>query len=182
MASGVAVLLAILLIVVPVYSENYVVNWDQGVTYDSWGSDKTINVGDTLEFKYGVTHSVMEVSSDDYSACSTSNTAQIHSDMDTTITLSTPGTHYFICATSGHCANGMKLAVTVSGGSTGSPPSTPSPPAGDGSNSPPVTPSSPNTPSYPSTPSKNGGAMLRVDTTLLKVVVLLVFGGLVVLG
>ncbi|XP_039141320.1 uclacyanin-2-like [Dioscorea cayenensis subsp. rotundata] len=162
------VFVCVLLVVVPVYSVNYGIDWSQGVNYDTWGSEKTINVGDTLEFKYGASHSVVEVSSDYYNACSYSNTDQVHTDMDTTITLSTPGTHYFICGTPGHCSGGMKLAVSVSGSSSGSP-LTPSPPAGDGSNNSPTPPSSSSSPptnnsSSPASPAKkNGGAMLRVD-------------------
>lgn len=139
------------------------------------------------EFKYGASHSVIEVSSDYYNACSYSNTDQVHTDMDTTITLSTPGTHYFICGTPGHCSGGMKLAVSVSGSSSGSP-LTPSPPAGDGSNNSPTPPSSSSSPptnnsSSPASPAKkNGGAMLRVDAVLVKLVVLVVVVGVLVLG
>lgn len=42
------VFVCVLLVVVPVYSVNYGIDWSQGVNYDTWGSEKTINVGDTL--------------------------------------------------------------------------------------------------------------------------------------
>lgn len=87
--------------------------WASGVDYTTWASDKTFKVGDTLVFQYGASHNVAEVGSADYSACSASNSIQSFSDQDTKITLTKPGTRYFICGVTGHCAGGMKLAVTV---------------------------------------------------------------------
>ena len=52
----------------------------------------------------------------------------------TTIPLKTAGTHYFICGVVGHCSGGMKLAVTVTGGSSTTP-SGSSPPSSSGSGS-----------------------------------------------
>jgi hypothetical protein len=74
-------------------------------------------------FQYGAGHSVLEVSEADHSACSTSNPLRTHDgDSSTTVPLTKPGTRYFICGAAGHCASGMKLAVTVSdGGATSSP-------------------------------------------------------------
>lgn len=66
---------------------------------------------------------MLEVSEADHSACSASNPLRTHGDQSTTIPLTKPGTRYFICGTAGHCASGMKLAVTVSdGGATSSGP------------------------------------------------------------
>jgi len=61
-------------------------------------------------------HTVAEVSSADYSACSASNSIQSYSDQNTKIALTAPGTRYFICGTSGHCGNGMKIRVDVVAG------------------------------------------------------------------
>ena len=76
-------------------------------------------------------HTVAEVSSADYSACSASNSIQSYSDQNTKIALTAPGTRYFICGTPGHCGNGMKLAVTVAAAAATTPPasSSSSPPA-----------------------------------------------------
>jgi hypothetical protein len=80
-------------------------------------------------FQYSMLHTVAEVSSADYSACSASNSIQSYSDQNTKIALTAPGTRYFICGTSGHCGNGMKLAVTVAAAAATTPPASSSPPA-----------------------------------------------------
>ena len=67
-------------------------------------------------FQYSAAHSVLEVSAADHGACSASNPLRSHRDQSTTIPLTKPGTRYFICGAAGHCAAGMKLAVTISGG------------------------------------------------------------------
>ena len=76
-------------------------------------------------------HTVAEVSSADYSACSASNSLQSYSDQNTKIALTAPGTRYFICGTVGHCSGGMKLAVKVSAAAATAPAAS-SPPADDG--------------------------------------------------
>jgi hypothetical protein len=70
-------------------------------------------------FQYTSAHSVLEVSEADHSACSASNPLRSHRDQSTTVPLTKAGTRYFICGTPAHCASGMKLAITVSGGSDG---------------------------------------------------------------
>ncbi|CAL9044866.1 unnamed protein product [Musa banksii] len=86
-------------------------------------------VGD-LQGWYNGLHTLAEVGEADYKACSASNSIQTYTDQSTKITLTRPGSRYFICGTPGHCSSGMKLAVTVDGASSstpaGSPPSTPS--------------------------------------------------------
>ncbi|CAN4122331.1 unnamed protein product [Withania somnifera] len=97
--------------------------WGLGVNYGSWASAKTFNVGDSLVFNYPSGHTVDEVSSGDYNACSTSNSITSDSSGATTIPLKTAGTHYFICSVVSHCSGGMKLSVTVAaagGGGGGS--------------------------------------------------------------
>lgn len=71
-------------------------------------------------------HDVVEVPKSSYDACSTSN--QIGSTLTSTpasVSLTTPGDHYYICGFSGHCSMGQKLAITVasSPSTTGAPPS-----------------------------------------------------------
>ncbi|EMS47867.1 Blue copper protein [Triticum urartu] len=92
-----------------------------GLDYTTWTSDKTFAVGDTLVFNYtSKAHTVTEVNKSGYDACSGGNSLSNDDSGATTITLTTPGVHYFICDVAGHCAGGMKLAVTVTvaGGST----------------------------------------------------------------
>lgn len=99
-------------------------------------------------FQYGASHNVAEVGSSDYSACSATNSIQSFSDQDTKITLTKPGTRYFICGVSGHCSGGMKLAVKVAPAATTTPTPSTSP------DTPSETPSTPSeTPSTSTTPA-----------------------------
>jgi hypothetical protein len=93
-------------------------------------------------FQYSMMHTVAEVSSADFNACSASNAIQSYSDQNTKIALTAPGTRYFICGTAGHCGNGMKLAVTVPAAAATTPPASSSPPttpAAPGADTPPET-------------------------------------------
>ncbi|KAJ8625038.1 hypothetical protein MRB53_033568 [Persea americana] len=87
--------------------------WATNVDYSTWKSGKTFTVNDSLVFNYGGLHTVDEVKESDYKSCTTGNSISTDSSGATTIALKTPGKHYFICATPGHCSLGMKLAVTV---------------------------------------------------------------------
>ncbi|WVZ74382.1 hypothetical protein U9M48_022567 [Paspalum notatum var. saurae] len=121
--------------VAPAYATDYVVGdssgWSSGVDYTTWAKGKTFSVGDNLVFQYSAMHTVAEVSSADYSACSASNSIQSYTDQNTKIALTAPGTRYFICGTPGHCGNGMKVAVTVSAAAATTPAAS-SPPAAPG--------------------------------------------------
>ncbi|XP_062190967.1 blue copper protein-like [Phragmites australis] len=122
--------------------------WATGVDYTIWTSGKTFAANDTLVFNFGTgQHTVDEVSKSDYDTCSSSNTINTVSTGPATITLA-PGTHYYICGISGHCASGMKLAVNVGSGS--------------GSPATPATPATPGTPSTP-TASTPTGASARLQ-------------------
>ncbi|CAN6808249.1 hypothetical protein F2Q70_00008831 [Brassica cretica] len=136
-------LLLVLAIVPAALAVTYTVGdasqWDSGVDYTTWVKGKTFRVGDTLEFKYGPTHSVNEVNKAGYDSCG-GTPIDTHSGGDTTIDLEKVGTQYFICPTPGHCANGMKLAVTVVAASSGTP-AAPTPPS--------TTPGTPSTPGSP---------------------------------
>ncbi|XP_024012979.1 uclacyanin-3 isoform X2 [Eutrema salsugineum] len=124
--------------------------WESGVDYTTWVSGKTFRVGDTLEFKYGPTHSVSVVDKADFDACDSSAATEVFSDGDTSIDLTGVGTIHFICPTPGHCLGGMKLAIpvlaAVSSPATPSP-STPSPsPSPTSQQSPSTTSPSPSPP------------------------------------
>ncbi|KAF3320724.1 Blue copper protein [Carex littledalei] len=94
----------------------YIFDWATGVDYKAWASGKTFQVGNTLVFSYATrNHTVDEVSSADYSSCSSSNALSTDNSGSTSITLKMAGTHYFICGIPSHCSGGMKLAVTVTG-------------------------------------------------------------------
>lgn len=149
--------------------------WDTTGKYDEWAKGQTFSVGDSLVFTYGFTHTVDEVSEGDYTNCNSGNPISSAASSPTTIPLSAAGTRYFICGTSNHCNQGMKLAVTVASGSTspGTPPpsggSTPEPPSGGATPSPPsTTPSSPPPPRGGNAASSlGGGKSLMVGLSLV---------------
>ncbi|KAM7514546.1 hypothetical protein LguiA_004129 [Lonicera macranthoides] len=125
-----------------VYTVGDSAGWALSVDYDTWTGGKTFKVGDSLVFNYGSSHTVDEVSKSDYSSCAVGNSITSDNSGATTISLKTAGTHYFICGVVGHCSGGMKVAVTVTGGSSTTP-SGSSPPSssGTGSTTTPGTPS-----------------------------------------
>ncbi|XP_062217486.1 uclacyanin-3-like [Phragmites australis] len=158
--------LVLLAAVAAAYGEDYVVGdssgWSSGVDYTTWAKGKAFSVGDTLVFQYSMMHTVAEVSSADYSACSASNSIQSYSNQNTKVALTAPGTRYFICGTPSHCGNGMKLAVTVSPAAVTTPASPPDAPSAT-----PATPSAPGTetPSEETTPSTSTPAATTAPTT-----------------
>ena len=134
MASPSAALLALLVVAgcawmaaATSYTVGEAKGWVTGVDYSGWTSGKSFAVGDTLVFSYvSKVHTVTEVSQGGYTSCSGSNELANDDSGATTVTLATPGTHYYICNIPGHCASGMKLAVTVAGGGSSPGGSTPS--------------------------------------------------------
>ncbi|OWM68477.1 hypothetical protein CDL15_Pgr024617 [Punica granatum] len=124
--------------------------WTQGFDYSTWASGETFAV----EFKYGATHTVDEVSKDDYDNCNTGSPTKTYNSGDDRIVLNSTGPMYFICPTLGHCSGGMKLAINVVAASGSTPPSTSSPPSS--TTSPPGSPETPTAPPPPSTTGSNG--------------------------
>ncbi|XP_010469206.1 PREDICTED: uclacyanin-3-like [Camelina sativa] len=103
--------------------------WAGGVNYTTWVSGKTFRIGDTLEFKYGPSHSVSVVDKPDYDGCDSSRPTQSFSERDTKINLTRVGNIHFICPTFGHCLGGMKLAVPVLAAVSSAPSPSPSAPS-----------------------------------------------------
>ncbi|XP_076922693.1 stellacyanin-like [Bidens hawaiensis] len=84
-------------------------------TYTTWASQKTFTVGDTLVFNFtNGLHNVAEVPSAAYDSCTTTNTLSLKSTGPATVTLTRPGTHYYICTAISHCQLGQKLTINVS--------------------------------------------------------------------
>ncbi|CAI9101232.1 OLC1v1038506C1 [Oldenlandia corymbosa var. corymbosa] len=135
--------------------------WDTGVDYNSWAKGETFNVGDTLVFNYGSLHGVDVVSKNDYDNCNPGNALETYSGGSTTYNLTKAGQTYFMCPTTSHCGQGMKLAVSVKdsggSGSTPAPPTSPSTPSGSGSTTPSTTPSGSGSPSSNSSPTSPSG-------------------------
>ncbi|GLJ09055.1 hypothetical protein SUGI_0100940 [Cryptomeria japonica] len=126
MALGVAAMAALLILCAcNNYAEatDYTVgdgqHWGFGVNYGDWASSKTFHAGDNLVFTYAsAAHNVLEVQQSAYDSCATSNPIHTYTGGNTQISLTSAGTRYFICGFPGHCAGGMKVAVTVSAGSS----------------------------------------------------------------
>lgn len=59
-------------------------------------------------------HDVAEVTRDSFDSCNTANPISLTTNGPANITLSAAGEHYYICAVTGHCAGGQKLAINVS--------------------------------------------------------------------
>ncbi|RVW95285.1 Uclacyanin-3 [Vitis vinifera] len=171
----VAALLLLLLVAPVIYAENHTVGgssgWDTGVDYSTWASGETFTVGDYLVFTYGSTHSVDEVSKSSYDSCATSNPTKSYTGGSNTIALTTAGSLYFLCPTTGHCSQGMKLAITVEANSSSTPPATSSPPSNSSSPSP-----SPSPTTSPSSPSPSGATSKFCSMSHLMVGLVLGFG------
>ncbi|KAI3992957.1 hypothetical protein MKX01_009700 [Papaver californicum] len=125
-----AVLMVFCIAAMPNLAKEYIVGdaegWTMHVNYDSWVSGKTFTVGDSLVFNYGAMHTVDEVSETEYDSCANGNSITSHSSGASTISLTTSGTHYFICGAMSHCDSGMKLAApTPLLGATTTPATTP---------------------------------------------------------
>nr|GEV28069.1 blue copper protein-like [Tanacetum cinerariifolium] len=151
------VLLMLLACCMPSLAKVYTVGdsagWSLSVDYSTWTSGKTFKVGDSLVFNYGSSHSVAEVSSNDYDTCSVANSIASYNNGPTTVALNTTGTHYFVCGVVGHCGGGMKVSVpvTADGGSGGASPT----PSGTGSSSTTTPPKGSSTGSVPASSPTN---------------------------
>ncbi|KAL8136853.1 hypothetical protein V2J09_002854 [Rumex salicifolius] len=139
--------------------------------YSTWAGKQTFKVGDTLVFNFQTgSHTVAEVSKSAYDACTTSNPISTFSTGPASITLSTAGTHYYICTFPGHCSNGQKLAVTAtsstsSAAPTTSPTSSPAPSTSTTPSSTPKSSPSPATAAAPTPSSTSAEPTPSVATT-----------------
>ncbi|KAJ0710133.1 putative Phytocyanin domain, cupredoxin [Helianthus annuus] len=95
-------------------------------TYATWASRQSFTVGDTLFFNFTTGfHTVAEVSqSATADPCTSTNTLSLNPTGPATITLTRPGTHYYICTIIGHCQIGQKLTIKVSPSTATAPEST----------------------------------------------------------
>ncbi|KAM0837086.1 hypothetical protein ACQ4PT_061897 [Festuca glaucescens] len=93
----------------------YTVGDSGGWTFGSgsWSQGKSFRAGDVLLFKYAPgAHNVVAVDAAGYNSCSAPGGAVRYSSGNDRVTLSR-GTSFFICGVPGHCAAGMKMAVTA---------------------------------------------------------------------
>lgn len=130
--------------------------------YDQWSASQTFVVGDILVFNFPAgAHNVIQVPKSSYDACSAQN--QIGSNLTTspaTVTITSSGTHYYICGFSGHCLAGQRLAITASSSASPTPAPTPGGSTPSGSPTPNASGPTPggSTPSGTPTPNASGPA------------------------
>ncbi|WOG98798.1 hypothetical protein DCAR_0418143 [Daucus carota subsp. sativus] len=87
--------------------------WDTTSNLQVWASSNIFLAGDGLNFDYKPNHNVLEVSKQDFDACRNSKPIHKYSGGKTSIHLGSAGTRYFICGTSGHCSQGMKVEINT---------------------------------------------------------------------
>lgn len=107
-------LLCVLHSVGVVEGATYVVGGRQGWGFQtkSWTTGKRFRAGDTLVFNYSPSaHNLVVVSPGAYRSCTTGGARPLTSGSDK-VTLK-KGANYFICSVAGHCAAGMKIAVSA---------------------------------------------------------------------
>ncbi|PWA47605.1 cupredoxin [Artemisia annua] len=127
--------------------------------YTTWASQQTFTIGDILVFNFtNGQHDVAEVTEAAYGPCTSTNPISLNTTSPTSLTLTTPGAHYYICTFTSHCQIGQKLTINVSASSTATPPSTTSmtptsPPPTVTPTPPSMTPTPPMTPTEPCPPT-----------------------------
>ncbi|XP_010935193.1 mavicyanin [Elaeis guineensis] len=84
------------------------------VNYTAWASTKNFQVGDIILFVYNKNfHNVMEVTKEDYKACSNGSPLATHTTGNDSFTIKRRGHHFFICGVPGHCSIGQKVDIRV---------------------------------------------------------------------
>ncbi|TVU43438.1 hypothetical protein EJB05_09911 [Eragrostis curvula] len=95
--------------------------WDLQTNYGEWVAARTFHPGDKITFTYSPElHDLVEVSKAGYDACSNANNISAFRTGNDVVTLTAPGTRYFLCGLTGHCDSGMKIRIDVvaAGGSS----------------------------------------------------------------
>ncbi|CAI9090324.1 OLC1v1025074C1 [Oldenlandia corymbosa var. corymbosa] len=87
--------------------------WDLTTSLQAWANGITFVQGDSINFVYTQSHSVLEVTKPDYDACRTNESISSDNSGDTTLPLNSVGDRYFICGTPTHCDRGMKVVITT---------------------------------------------------------------------
>ncbi|KAK4482516.1 hypothetical protein RD792_009675 [Penstemon davidsonii] len=107
-----------------VYQVGDAAGWNaMGTDYNAWASKFKFQVGDIIVFNYNPQmHNALEVSSDNFKACSGAAPMVAYTSGNDQVVLSTPGEHYFICSFPGMCQAGQKVKIQVSSYSIGNTP------------------------------------------------------------
>ncbi|KAH7278693.1 hypothetical protein KP509_38G052700 [Ceratopteris richardii] len=138
--------------------------WSLGVDYANWASSITFKTGDSLVFSYSDIHTVVQVDEADYSSCNSANAIATGTGGNSVFKLDKDQTYYFMCGVASHCAEGMKLAVTVTAASSSPSTGTVAPPT---SKTPPSTINSPAPSSAVSLLPWEGSSILALVFTCL---------------
>ncbi|GER44706.1 early nodulin-like protein [Striga asiatica] len=84
------------------------------VNYTQWARNKTFQIGDRVVFEYNPEfHNVMQVTHAEYRACNVSSPIITFTTGNDTITIKTPGHHFYVCGVTGHCQSGQKVDINV---------------------------------------------------------------------
>ncbi|KAI3495945.1 hypothetical protein L1887_38293 [Cichorium endivia] len=105
-----------------------------GDPYSTWASRHTFVVGDVLVFNFASgSHTVANVTKSSFDNCNIGNPLSIQTNGPATFTITTVGSHYFICTILNHCSLNQKLTISantnIDTGNTPSPESPPSAPS-----------------------------------------------------
>lgn len=148
-------------------SKGWSVPSDNSPVYNQWAENMRFQVGDSLLFVYpSASDSVLQVSKEDYSSCTTTSPIAKFTDGNTEFKFSKSGPYYFISGNKDNCNKNEKLTVVVmadrsSNNTVSNPPPSPSPsasPPQPPTASPPVDDGTTSAPSAESNPPKNGAA------------------------
>ncbi|CAH2061110.1 unnamed protein product, partial [Thlaspi arvense] len=83
-------------------------------SFTEWASKARFKVGDFIVFRYeSGKDSVLQVTSDAYKSCNTTNPLANYTDGETKVKLDQSGPFYFISGADGHCEKGQKLSLVV---------------------------------------------------------------------
>ncbi|KAI4302851.1 hypothetical protein MLD38_038550 [Melastoma candidum] len=94
-------------------AEHVFSGWCTNRDYQSWAAHEKFVVGDTLVFRYEKEYGVEKVTGEDYARCNTGAALYSFGGGETTISLASPGTGYFVCPGFNQCDRGMKVEITV---------------------------------------------------------------------
>ncbi|XP_043688961.1 uclacyanin 1-like [Telopea speciosissima] len=97
--------------------------WDLSSNFQTWAAGEKFHVGDNLIFNYLPPHNVLEVTKADFDSCQATSALKVYTDLNTVITLTSPGNRYFLCGFPEHCGQGMSLMVQTLATSAATPPS-----------------------------------------------------------
>ncbi|KAL3532314.1 hypothetical protein ACH5RR_005835 [Cinchona calisaya] len=90
------------------------------IAYETWAYDKTFVVGDTLVFNFNTgEQDVARVTKEAFDTCNSTNPLSLQTTGPVRYTLTSAGEYYFISTLDTHCFLGQKLAINVTGGSSG---------------------------------------------------------------